>query len=228
MRIGDQIAEAVRAHEPVSRRAAWDRAVSALRVVAMTDPEARARDYPYQLSGGMRQRAVIAMAIVNRPQLLIADEPTTALDVTVQAQILELLAELRDRFALAMLFISHDLAVMWRMADRLAVMYAGSIVEMGARQDIFQTPLHPYTRGLLRAAPTLTTSQSQPLPAIEGSVPPAHELPAGCAFEPRCALRRPECAHGLPPLAPLSASHSVRCPVAERALRLKTGLCRKR
>ena len=138
MRVGDQIAEAVTAHNAVSKKEAWQRAVDAMNDVAIPDPARRARDYPHQLSGGMRQRIMIAMAIVNRPQLLIADEPTTALDVTIQAQILELLAELRSKFGLAMLFISHDLAVVSQVADRVAVMYAGSLVELGAKRDIFQ------------------------------------------------------------------------------------------
>jgi len=163
MRVGNQIAEAVLAHEAVSKSEAWQRAEEGMNDVAIPDAERRARDYPHQLSGGMRQRVMIAMAIVNRPRLLIADEPTTALDVTIQAQILELLADLRTRFKLAMLFISHDLAVVSQVADRVAVMYAGSLVELGARRDIFDEPAHPYTRGLLRAVPTLATDRSQPL-----------------------------------------------------------------
>ena len=163
MRVGDQIAEAVRAHHAISKKEAWQRAVDAMNDVAIPDPARRARDYPHQLSGGMRQRVMIAMAIVNRPQLLIADEPTTALDVTIQAQILELLADLRAKFGLAMLFISHDLAVVSQVADRVAVMYAGSLVELGAKRDIFQAPAHPYTRGLLHAVPDLKTDRSRPL-----------------------------------------------------------------
>jgi oligopeptide/dipeptide ABC transporter ATP-binding protein len=213
MRIGDQIAEAVRAHQSLSRGDAWQRAGEALRVVAMTDPERSARDYPHQLSGGMRQRAMIAMAIVNRPQLLIADEPTTALDVTIQAQILELLAQLRAQFALAMLFVSHDLAVVSQITHRIAVMYGGCIVEIGSRRSIFTAPLHPYTRGLLRAVPTLATDRTRPLPVIEGNVPRADRLPPGCSFEPRCELRQPECTRALPPLLQVSADHYVRCPV---------------
>ena len=150
MRVGDQIAEAVRAHGTRSKNEAAQLAVQAMTDVAIPEPDRRARDYPHQLSGGMRQRVMIAMAIVNRPQLLIADEPTTALDVTIQAQILELLADLRRKFGLAMLFISHDLAVVSEVADRVAVMYAGSVVELGTKWEIFQTPAHPYTRGLLR------------------------------------------------------------------------------
>jgi peptide/nickel transport system ATP-binding protein len=213
MRVGDQIAEAARAHNPISRRDAWQRAVAAMDDVAIPDPAHRARYYPHQLSGGMRQRVMIAMAIVNRPQLLIADEPTTALDVTIQAQILELLAELRAKFALAMLFISHDLAVVSQVADRVAVMYAGNLVELGAKRDIFQAPAHPYTRGLLHAVPDLKTNRARPLETIEGTVPPLHLMPEGCPFEPRCEFRVPECACSLPPLLEVAAGHWARCPV---------------
>ncbi len=213
MRVGDQVAEAVTAHHPVSRAEAWQRAVQALEDVAIPEAASRARDYPHQLSGGMRQRVMIAMAIVNRPQLLIADEPTTALDVTIQAQILELLAQLRKKFGLAMLFISHDLAVVSQVSDRVAVMYAGSLVEMGAKKDIFHSPAHPYTRGLLHAVPDLKTDRSRPLQTIEGTVPGLHALPPGCAFEPRCEYRIPDCARALPPLVQVSAGHWARCPV---------------
>src|SRR5207302_7063135 len=174
MRVGNQISETVLAHHLLSKREAWKRAVDAMNEVAIPDPARRARDYPHQLSGGMRQRVMIAMAIVNRPQLLIADEPTTALDVTIQAQILDLLAELRAKFGLAMLFISHDLAVVSQVADRVAVMYAGSMVELGTRQAIFDSPAHPYTRGLLHAVPDLKTERARPLETIEGTVPPLH------------------------------------------------------
>jgi oligopeptide/dipeptide ABC transporter ATP-binding protein len=213
MRVGYQIAEAVRAHRRVSRREAWELAVAAMNDVAIPDAERRARDYPHQLSGGMRQRIVIAMAIVNRPHLLIADEPTTALDVTIQAQILELLYGLRLRFGLAMLFISHDLAVVSQIADRVAVMYAGNVVEMGGKRDLFGAPAHPYTRGLLSAVPTLRTNRSQLLATIKGAVPPPHALPAGCLFEPRCEFRVPECARALPPLVEVARGHWARCPV---------------
>jgi oligopeptide/dipeptide ABC transporter ATP-binding protein len=220
MRVADQIAEAVLAHNKVSKAEAWQRAVEGMKDVAIPDAERRARDYPHQLSGGMRQRVMIAMAIVNRPQLLIADEPTTALDVTIQAQILELLAGLRARFNLAMLFISHDLAVVSQVADRMAVMYAGSLVELGAKRDIFEAPAHPYTRGLLQAVPTLKTDRSRPLQTIEGTVPPAHALPPGCPFEPRCGNRVPECALQLPPLVEISRGHWARCPVVNPSARL--------
>jgi oligopeptide/dipeptide ABC transporter ATP-binding protein len=236
MRVGDQIAEAVLAHEnrfpfPVSRfpnaadrsqakiskQEAWRLAVEAMREVAIPEYELRARDYPHQLSGGMRQRVMIAMAIVNRPQLLIADEPTTALDVTIQAQILELLNELRQKFGLAMLFISHDLAVVSQVADRVAVMYAGRIVETGTAQQVFgngaDSPGHPYTRGLMLAAPSLSTERGKPLYTIEGSVPGSAMMPPGCPFAPRCPLHIKECDAAVPPLIPVGGGHEVRCIV---------------
>ena len=217
MRVGEQIAEAVRAHHDVSKKEARERAVEALVEVAINDAPRRALDYPHQLSGGMRQRVMIAMAIVNRPELLIADEPTTALDVTVQQQILDLLAELRDKFGLAMLFISHDLAVVSHVADQVGVMYAGTLVELGPREAIFRSPAHPYTRGLLTAVPTLKSNRTQPLHAIEGSVPAINAVPPGCPFDPRCDLRVDECARELPPLEEVAPSHWARCPVTKNA-----------
>ena len=216
MRVGDQIAEAVRAHEKVSRKEAWDRAVAAMNDTAIPDAARRASDYPHQLSGGMRQRIMIAMAIVNRPRLLIADEPTTALDVTVQQQILDLLGELRMKFGLTVLFISHDLAVISQIADRVAVMYTGNLVEVGNKKDIFLNPAHPYTQGLLQAVPTLHTSRSEPLKTIEGTVPPLHALPTGCHFEPRCDFRIPECSRALPDLVKVGTEHWARCPVVNK------------
>ncbi len=213
MRVGDQIAEAVLAHHRVSKSEARRQAVEGMRDVAISDPEQRARSYPHQLSGGMRQRVMIAMAIVNRPQLLIADEPTTALDVTIQQQILDLLNDLRHKFGLAMLFISHDLAVVSHVADRVAVMYAGNLVELGPKADIFQAPAHPYTQGLLRAIPTLATDRTAPLATIEGTVPQIAQLRPGCAFEPRCSHRIPSCAREFPPLIEVASGHWARCPV---------------
>jgi oligopeptide/dipeptide ABC transporter ATP-binding protein len=213
MRVGDQIAEAVLAHSDVQKDDAWSRAVTAMKEVGIADSERRARDYPHQLSGGMRQRVMIAMAIVNHPKLLIADEPTTALDVTIQAQILDLLAELRAKFGLTMLFISHDLAVVSQVADRVAVMYAGNLVELGSKRDIFRAAAHPYTRGLLNAVPTLRTDRGRPLETIEGAVPPLHLVPLGCPFEPRCGFRVEGCAVALPALAEISGGHWARCPV---------------
>lgn len=215
MRVGEQIAEAVLAHKKMSKREAWSAALQAMGDAQITEAERRARDYPHQLSGGQRQRVMIAMAIVNRPALLIADEPTTALDVTIQAQILELLAELRQKFALAMLFISHDLAVVSKVADRVAVMYAGSIVESATTHDIFARAVHPYTRGLLNSVPTMRTSRAQPLRTIEGTVPGLSALPPGCAFEPRCDLRVHECRSALPPLIEVGPQHWARCPVVK-------------
>jgi peptide/nickel transport system ATP-binding protein len=213
MRVGDQIAEAVLAHGSRSKSEAQKLTIQAMTDVAIPEPDRRARDYPHQLSGGMRQRVMIAMAIVNRPQLLIADEPTTALDVTIQAQILDLLGALRAKFGLAMLFISHDLAVVSQVADRVAVMYAGSVVELGTKHEIFHSPAHPYTRGLLHAVPDLKTERGRPLETIEGTVPPLHAMPPGCAFEPRCGFRVPECVRALPPLVEIAEGHWARCPV---------------
>lgn len=219
MRVGEQIAEAVLTHQngkARSRREAWQRAVAAMNEVAIRDPERSALSYPHQLSGGMRQRVMIAMAIVNRPQLLIADEPTTALDVTIQRQILELLGELRQKFGLAVLFISHDLAVVSQIAHRVAVMYAGSLVEIGPKENIFQAPAHPYTQGLRQAVPTLRTDRNLPLQTIEGTVPGLQELPPGCPFEPRCPSRIDECTQALPPLLEIRPGHWARCPVVAR------------
>ena len=224
MRVGDQIAEAVLAHSGngngrVTKSEAWRRAVEALRTVAIPEPDRRARSYPHQLSGGQRQRVMIAMAVVNRPSLLIADEPTTALDVTIQAQVLELLAGLREKFSLAMLFISHDLAVVSQISHRIGVMYAGSVVELGRADDVFRDPRHPYTRGLLNSVPTLRSDRAKPLPTIEGTVPSVSAMPPGCTFEPRCALRIPDCAESLPPLIEVAPGHLARCPVVAQEAR---------
>src|SRR5262249_38158058 len=213
MRVGEQISEAVRAHSAVSKTEAWGRAVESLKEVAIADPERRARDCPHQLSGGMRQRIMIAMAIVNRPRLLIADEPTTALDVTIQAQILELLANLRQKFGLTMLFISHDLAVVSQVADRVAVMYAGSLVELAPKKAIFEAPSHPYTQGFWRPVPTPPNGRGKPLATIEGSVPSSRTVLPGCSFEPRCGLRIENCSREVPPLLEVAPHHWARCPV---------------
>ncbi len=197
----------------VSKDEAGRLAVEALRTVAVPEPERRARDYPHQLSGGQRQRVMIAMAIVNRPHLLIADEPTTALDVTIQAQVLELLNDLRERFSLAMLFVSHDLAVVSQVSHRIAVMYAGALVETGTARQVFAQPAHPYTRGLLHSVPTLRSDRAQSLRTIEGTVPSLSALPPGCSFEPRCGLRVARCSEALPPLVEVAPGHLARCPV---------------
>jgi oligopeptide/dipeptide ABC transporter ATP-binding protein len=216
MRVGEQIAEAVQAHGESGKSEARKRAVAAMKHVGIPDPELRARDYPHQLSGGMRQRVMIAMAIVNRPQLLIADEPTTALDVTIQEQILQLLAELRAKFGLTLLFISHDLAVISQIADRVAVMYAGNLAELGPKSEVFKAPAHPYTRGLLKAVPTLHTDRTRPLQTIEGTVPTLRAIAPGCPFEPRCEARIPACAAALPALVEVGPGHWARCPVVNQ------------
>src|SRR5256714_4796828 len=187
--VGEQIAEALRLHRKLSRKAAKAAAVEAMREVAIPDPARRADDYPHQLSGGMRQRVMIAMALACDPKLLIADEPTTALDVTIQAQILELLNELRRTRELGVILITHDLGVVAEVADRVAVMYTGRIVEESPVEELFARPKHPYTEGLLRSVPKLTEAEvvkAERLETIEGTVPSPTQLPPGCHFAPRC------------------------------------------
>ena len=211
MRIGAQIEEAIRAHEPgISHSEMQRRLMSAMEHASVPEPEARARQFPHQLSGGLRQRAMIAMALAGRPKLLIADEPTTALDVTVQQQILELLDRLRREMDLGLLFITHDLGVVAKVAERIAVMYAGRIVEQGATADVLSSPKHPYTQGLLAASPSLLRKKLSPIP---GTVPQLTALPSGCAFAPRCSFRRSECDVAMPELRLADASHgqSARC-----------------
>ncbi len=213
LRIGAQIEEAIRVHQPALLRSELRRRVlEALERAAVPEPELRARQYPHQLSGGLCQRALIAMALAAKPRVLIADEPTTALDVTIQKQVLELLARLRDHMGLALLFITHDLGVVAQLAGRLAVMYAGRIVEEGPAAHVLRAPLHPYTQGLLRAAPHL---ERKKLELIPGTVPRLEALPPGCAFEPRCPYRRAECSAAVPDLRSATDSavpqHRARC-----------------
>jgi peptide/nickel transport system ATP-binding protein len=209
MRVGAQIEEAIRAHEAKLIGSHLQRRVhAALERAAVPEPDVRARQFPHQLSGGLRQRIMIAMALAANPQLLIADEPTTALDVTVQKQILELLERLRREMELALLFITHDLGVVAKVADRVAVMYAGRIIEEGRTQDVLLSPQHPYTQGLLAASPTVVRGQLIPIP---GSVPQLSSLPPGCAFAPRCGYRRAECDRAVPAFRPPHSDHSARC-----------------
>jgi oligopeptide/dipeptide ABC transporter ATP-binding protein len=209
--IGDQIRETLLVHDVCGRREAQTRAIELLKAVRIPEPELRVDDYPHQLSGGMRQRALIAMALACRPSLVIADEPTTALDVTIQAEILDLLREMRSAFHLSLLLITHDLGVVAGTADRVAVMYAGRIVEQGSVRDIFRNPRHPYTRGLLASMPGGRPGQR--LRAIDGAVPVLGELPSGCAFHPRCPDRIDVCREQVPPPS-TAGGHEVRCHVA--------------
>src|ERR1041385_4131996 len=189
-RIGAQVAEAIRIHKKVSKREAWKMAGDMLNLVSIPDPIKRLQDYPHQLSGGMRQRVMIAMALSCDPELLIADEPTTALDVTIQAQIMELLANLQQKLGLAILLITHDLGVVAEFCERVIVMYTGRIVEEAPVRDLFANPAHPYTRGLLKSLPSVTSNEKGArLPTIQGMVPPITNLPSGCKFKPRCTDR---------------------------------------
>lgn len=218
--VGEQIAEALRLHRQLSRRQAKQAAIDAMREVAIPDPARRAGDYPHQLSGGMRQRVMIAMALACNPKLLIADEPTTALDVTIQAQILELLDELRTQRDLAVLLITHDLGVVAEVADRVAVMYTGRIVEQSPVDELFARPKHPYTEGLLRSVPKLTSehvARKERLETIEGTVPRPTDLPPGCHFAPRCSHRLPRCTEEEIPLYELDGGVSVRCVLFDLA-----------
>ncbi|HEX7999148.1 MAG TPA: ABC transporter ATP-binding protein [Pyrinomonadaceae bacterium] len=219
--IGEQIAEALRLHRKLSRADARKATIAAMGEVAIPDPARRVDDYPHQLSGGMRQRVMIAMALACDPKLLIADEPTTALDVTIQAQILELLNELRRTRELGVLLITHDLGVVAEVADRVAVMYTGRIVEESPVEELFARPKHPYTEGLLRSVPKLTVAdaaRASRLETIEGVVPSPTALPPGCHFAPRCSHRMPRCTEGdRIPLYDLEGNVSVRCVLYDLA-----------
>jgi peptide/nickel transport system ATP-binding protein len=215
--VGDQIAETLLVHRRASRREAWAAAIELMKAVHIPNAESRVSDYPHQLSGGMRQRVMIAIALACRPALVIADEPTTALDVTIQAQILDLLREMKSKFNLSLLLITHDLGVIAETADRVAVMYAGRIVETGPVRAIFRNPAHPYTRGLLASIPGGAAGAR--LRAIEGSVPLLGALPAGCAFNPRCPDCFDPCTIEPPPDYPAGPDQTAKCYLHDPTLR---------
>ena len=211
--VGEQIAEVLRRHQDLNRRDAMDRAIEMLRLVHVPAPERRVRDYPHQLSGGMRQRVMIAMALACSPELLIADEPTTALDVTIQAQILDLLAEMKAEFGMAIMLITHAMGVVAETAQRVAVMYAGRVVEEAPVEELFANSLHPYTQGLIRSIPRLdrTSGRRRRLEAISGTVPSLLHPPPGCRFAPRCSFASVACTAAIPPLRTIEGDHKVAC-----------------
>ena len=209
--IGNQILETIILHQKIGRRGARDRALELLRSVGIPHPESCIDEYPHQLSGGMRQRAMIAMALSCNPSLLIADEPTTALDVTIQAQVLDLMKELRQAFQAAILFITHDLGVVANIADDVIVMYLGRVVEAAPVRIVFNAPRHPYTRGLLRSVPSMSNQRKRRLSPIEGVVPDIDSYPVGCAFSPRCESAEAVCNSQTPPLVELESGHKVAC-----------------
>ena len=215
--VGKQIAEVVRVHTDRSRHEAWESAVEMLALTGMSDPRERAKEYPHQMSGGMRQRVMIAMALVLRPALLIADEPTTALDVTIQAQILELLQRLQGQIGMAVLLITHDLGVVAEVADRVVVMYGGEVVERASVRELFAAPQHPYTQGLMSAMPRLD-EQIDRLRTIPGVVPPSTSWPTGCRFRDRCSFAWERCEREHPPLYAVGTEHESRCHLAVEPL----------
>jgi peptide/nickel transport system ATP-binding protein len=211
--VGHQISESLRTHQTLSKKAAMAEATEMLRLVQIPDPERRVHDYPHQFSGGMRQRAMIAMALACKPQLLIADEPTTALDVTIQAQILELLAEMKDRLGMAIMLITHDMGVVAENAQRVVVMYAGKVVEEASVEELFANPRHPYTQGLIRSIPRVdaTVHGRVRLAQIPGTVPNLLNPPVGCRFAARCEFVQPSCITAEPPLRDIGPGHKLAC-----------------
>ena len=215
-RVGDQIVEAIQLHTDLNKKDAWERAVEMLRVVGIPSPEDRVRDYPHQMSGGMRQRVMIAMALSCNPQLLIADEPTTALDVTIQAQILDLIYKLREEFHMGVMLITHDLGVVSEVADRVVVMYCGQVVEQADMMELFEKPLHPYTLGLLASIPRIEDDDNERLTTIRGTVPNPLHLPTGCPFSDRCNRCTERCRQEMPQLKPVPGTDRMcRCFVVE-------------
>jgi peptide/nickel transport system ATP-binding protein/oligopeptide transport system ATP-binding protein len=216
MRIGRQIREALELHAPGKRegragRELDEEVIRLLKLVRIPAPESRLRDYPFQMSGGMQQRVMIAMALASQPELLVADEPTTALDVTIQAQILELLRDLKQQFGMSILLITHNLGIVGDLADRVAVMYAGQIVELAPARELLRRPLHPYTKALIASVPKLSGDATR-LKGIPGHVPRVGNVPSGCRFAPRCAIAKPECSKAMPDLIEVEPKRWVRCP----------------
>jgi oligopeptide/dipeptide ABC transporter ATP-binding protein len=217
--IGDQIGEVFRIHQGMKKRESIAEAVRMLELVKIPAAAKRVNDYPHQMSGGMRQRVMIAMALACDPDLLIADEPTTALDVTVQAQVLDLMSGLKDRIGSSILMITHDLGVVAEISDEVAILYAGQIVEYGETDDVFENPMHPYTLGLLASRPSLADiRQKQRLKPVKGAVPNPRSHPAGCRFHPRCPFSTSECHNEAPDMRELRPGHTVRCHWAEKVL----------
>lgn len=216
--VGHQIAEAVKIHARLSRSEAMERALEMLRLVRIAEPERRLKSYPYEMSGGMRQRAMIAMALACSPELLIADEPTTALDVTIQAQILRLIIDLKERMGMAVLFITHDLGVVAETCQRVIVMYAGRIVEQASVTDLFARPAHPYTQGLMRSVPDRRRGRQRRLPEIPGIVPSLRDPVIGCSFAPRCPFVIDICREKMPAMRDLSQGHGAACWRAEEVV----------
>ena len=208
--IGNQMMEGIRRHQRIPKKEAWEKSLQLLKEVGIANAEKVIAEYPHQLSGGMRQRVMIAIAMSNNPQLLIADEPTTALDVTVQAQILKLMMKMKEEHHSAILFITHDMSVVAETADRVMVMYAGQIVEEAPVRELFTNPKHPYTTALLKTMPNLDTDVKR-LPSIPGTVPPAYALPEGCRFAPRCPFAMEQCHEVLPEVIHIQDEHKVRC-----------------
>jgi peptide/nickel transport system ATP-binding protein/oligopeptide transport system ATP-binding protein len=208
-RVGNQIKESLKLHKP--EKATNEEVIRLLKLVGIPAPESRIKNYPFEMSGGMQQRVVIAMALASEPKLLVADEPTTALDVTIQAQILDLLSELKQRLGMAILLITHNLGIVGDMADRLAVMYAGQIVELSPAKELLRRPLHPYTKALMNAVPKLAGGADR-LSAIPGNVPRIGNFPPGCRFAPRCPIAKPECSEKIPELVEVETGRWVRCP----------------